>query len=146
MISFHSLGSICPSGENVPNSAALPTRMSSRLVALVDGGRELVDLDEVPQVERHQRGAAAGGADLVVDLFEPAGRARRQYQMCTLAGEALGDGGADAARGAGDKRDFAGEPPRHHAGEGASFSRALRAARRWIPHSAMPLIAAVTTR
>src|SRR5579864_6245566 len=107
-------------------------------VTLVDRRGELVDLDEVAQVERHQRGAAAGGANLVVDLFETTWGARRQDQVRSLAGEALGDGGADTARSAGDKGDLAGELPRHYAGEGASFGRVLRAARRWTPHSAMP--------
>ena len=70
---------------------------------------EFVDLDEIAQVDRDEGGAAAGGANRVVDLFEAADRARRQHEMRALAREALGHRRADAARGAGDQRDLAGE-------------------------------------
>ena len=79
-------------------------------VTLVERRRQLVDLDELAQIDRHQSGAAAGGMDPVVDFFEAARGARRQYDMRPFAGKPLGDGGADAARGAGDQRDLAGEP------------------------------------
>src|SRR5579863_408518 len=116
-------------------------------IALVDRRGQLVDLDEVAQVEGHQRGAAAGGADLVVDFLKSAWRACRQHQMRALAGKALGDGRADAARRAGDERDFARETPGHHTVEAASAATCVaRAERRCMPHSASPLRNAVATR
>src|SRR5437667_7626347 len=76
-------------------------------VALVKRRGQFVDLDEIAQVERHQRGAAAGGADPVIGLFEATDRARGQHKLGALAGEAFRHRGADAARGAGDQRDLA---------------------------------------
>ncbi len=84
-------------------------------VALIERRRELVDPIELAQVEGHQRGAATGGADRVVDLLETPDRARREHDMRALAGKALGDGSADPARGARDERDPAGEPAIHQA-------------------------------
>src|SRR5262249_26218062 len=69
----------------------------------------LVDLDESGQVDRNERGAAAGDSDAVVELLEPAHRARREDDMGSLGGKAPGDCSADAARGAGDQRDIAGK-------------------------------------
>ena len=83
--------------------------------AVVDRRGELVDLDEVAQIDRDQRGAAARGADFVVDFFEAADGARRQHDMRPLFGKAHRDRGTDAARGAGDECHLAGEAARHHA-------------------------------
>ena len=66
-------------------------------VALVKCRGELVNLDEVAQVERHQGGAAAGSADPVVGLLEPADRAPGQYEMSAFACEPLRHRGADPA-------------------------------------------------
>src|SRR6516165_9954439 len=87
---------------------------------------ELVDLDEVAQVDGDERSGAAGTADGVVDLFEATDRSGGKHDMSALAREALGDGRADAPRGAGDQRDLTGEvagPRRHrHAGSASSES------------------------
>ena len=42
---------------------------------------EPVDAGEILEVERHQRGAAALGADRVVKFLEPAGGARHRDHM-----------------------------------------------------------------
>src|SRR5580704_3801811 len=107
-------------------------------IAHVEGRGELVDLDKIPEVERHQGSAAAGGADLVVDLFETARGARRQHQMRAFTREARGDRGADAARRAGDERDLASEAAGHQA--------RADAVRRWMTVSAMMLNSAVAIR
>src|SRR6266478_5549334 len=75
--------------------------------------REFVDLDEIAQVERNERGGTTGGPDGVINFLETANRARRQHDMYALCRKAQGNGGPDAARGAGDQRDPAGEPPAH---------------------------------
>ena len=61
------------------------------------------------EIEGHQRRRAAGGADGVVGLLEPADGARHQHQIGAFGGEAPRHRGADAARRAGDERDAAGE-------------------------------------
>ena len=66
---------------------------------------EPVDALEILQVERHERGGAAGCLDLVVELFEPADGARDRDDMGAGRGEALGGVVADPARGAGDDGD-----------------------------------------
>jgi hypothetical protein len=73
--------------------------------------RKFVDLDEIAQVDRNERGRAADGPDDVVEFFETTYRARRQDDVRSLRGKAQGGGGPDAARGAGDQRDPAGQPP-----------------------------------
>src|SRR5437867_3902210 len=82
-------------------------------IAVEELRREFIDLDKIAQVDRNERGAAADGPDGVVDFFETTHRARRHHDMCALSGKAPCDGGADAARGSGDQRDPAGEPPAH---------------------------------
>jgi len=82
-------------------------------IALVKRGGQLIDLDEIAQVEGHQRRAAAGGTDPVVGLFEATDRAAGQDEMGALAGEPLCHRRTKAAGGAGDQRDLAGEPARH---------------------------------
>src|ERR1700730_10488930 len=64
---------------------------------------------EVGEVERHQRGAAAVFADLVVELFKPALGPRHRHDVRALPGERARGGIADAARGAGDEGDTGGE-------------------------------------
>ncbi len=66
-------------------------------IAFVEGRRQFVDLCEIAQVEGYQRGAAATGANGVVELFERADRARRQRDMGPFAGKAQRHRGADAA-------------------------------------------------
>src|SRR4051794_7656484 len=77
-------------------------------VTFVERGCQLVDLDELAQVERHQCGRASGGANPIVDLLKTANGARRQHKMRALLGKPHRDGGADAPRGAGDEGDLAG--------------------------------------
>ncbi len=106
--------------------------------AVEDGGGELVDLDEVAQIHRHQGGGAARGSDRVVDFFEAADSARRHHDMRALTGKAHRNSGADAARGARDQGDLAGKPAGHQ------LSR--RAARRCTTVSATMLNSAVAIR
>ena len=61
------------------------------------------------QVEREQRRLAAGGADGVVDLLQPALGAGGQHAMRAEPGQFQRQRRADAARGAGDERDASGE-------------------------------------
>src|SRR2546430_6630414 len=51
-------------------------------------------LDEFAQIERHQRSAAADGADSVVGFFEAADRSAGQDEMGAFAGEPLRHRGA----------------------------------------------------
>ena len=78
-------------------------------VALMQRRAEPRDAVEIGEVERHQRGAAAVFADLVVEFFQPALRARDGHDMRAGAGKRARRGVADAARGAGDERDAGGE-------------------------------------
>src|SRR6185312_6722391 len=98
-------------------------------VAFVKRRGQLVDLDELAQVERHQRRLAAGRAHLVVNLLEAADRAPDQHHMGAFRGKALGHRGADPAGGAGYERDPAPKALRHY----------LAGARRAITASAMML-------
>ena len=63
----------------------------------------------VGEVERHQGGRAALGLDLVVELFQPAHGAGDQHAVRAFAGEGQRGRGAEAARGAGDQRQTAGQ-------------------------------------
>src|SRR3954463_1659024 len=70
----------------------------------------------VGEAERHQRGAAAVFADLVVELFQPALRARHRHDVRAAFGQRNCGGIADAARGAGDEGDTVSEGFGHQAG------------------------------
>jgi hypothetical protein len=74
-------------------------------MAFVKGGAEPVQGLEVAQIEGNEGGRAALGADRIVDLLESALGARDQDELRAFTGEAFGNGGADAARGAGDDGD-----------------------------------------
>ena len=78
-------------------------------VALMQRGAEPGDAVIVGEVERHQRGAAAVFADLVVEFFQPALRPRHRHDMRAGLGQRPRGGIADAARGAGDESDTGGE-------------------------------------
>ena len=65
--------------------------------ALVERRPHPVDAVEIAQVEWHQRGLAAGPADLVVELFEGALRACDQDHLRALGCEAPRHRRADAA-------------------------------------------------
>ena len=82
-------------------------------IALVEREREPGDAVGILHIERHQRGGAAGGLDLVVELFQAADRARHRHDMGAGCGEFERERRADAARGAGDERDAVGEGFRH---------------------------------
>ena len=116
-----SFGSMWESGDSGPRMPALPTSTSSRPVALVEREREPRDAVAVLHVERHQRGGAAGGLDLVVELLQPADGARDGDDMRAGLRQCERDGRANAARGAGDQRDTVGE------GFGSSASAELPA-------------------
>ena len=77
--------------------------------ALMQVRPERIDLVEIAQVERDEGGRAADGLDGVVELLEAAHRPRHGDDVGTLLGKAPGDGGANAARGAGDESDAAGK-------------------------------------
>ena len=66
-------------------------------VALMQRCAEPRDAVEIGEVERHQRGAAAVFADLVVKFLQPALRARDGHDMRAGAGKRTGRGVADAA-------------------------------------------------
>ena len=72
----------------------------------VDGGADTVAVGEV---QGDGIGDAAGGADLRDDAVEGVGAARGEHDGGALAGEEPGRRGADAAAGAGDEDDLAGE-------------------------------------
>ena len=78
-------------------------------VAFVERQREPRDAVGIFHVERHQRGRAAGRLDLVVEFFQPADRARHRHHMGAGLRQLQRDRRANAARGAGDQRDFVGE-------------------------------------
>ena len=78
-------------------------------VALVERQRQPRDAVGVFDVERHQRGGAAGRFDLVVEFFQAADRARHRHDMGARFGEMQRQRRADAARGAGDERNAVGE-------------------------------------
>ena len=108
--SCHALGSKCPSGDSEPSRPPLATSTSSR-PKRSDGAAQLVEASKSAR-SRGTSVAAAGRADRVVRLLEPAHGAREQDEMRALGGKAPGHGGAEAARRAGDERDPAGEPLR----------------------------------
>lgn len=73
--------------------------------ALVDRAAEPVDAGHVGEVERHQRRLSARRADFVVQLLEPADRARRGDDVRAGRRQFPGQEVADAARRAGDEGD-----------------------------------------
>ena len=77
--------------------------------ALVEGGAEPIERVEILDVDGDQRGGRASGLDGVVQLFERALGAGQRHDMGAGFGKRDGGGTADAARGAGDERDPAGE-------------------------------------
>src|SRR6185369_15550157 len=78
-------------------------------VAFMQRGAEPRDALEIGEVERHQRGAAAVFADLVVEFFQAALRARDGNDMGAGLCQGARGGIADPARGAGDEGDTGGE-------------------------------------
>ena len=81
--------------------------MSSRPNRSQQARPERVHRGAVLQIERQQRGRAAGGADGVVGFLQPALGAGGDHHMGAAAGKLDGGGGADAAAGAGDQGDRA---------------------------------------
>ena len=71
------------------------------------------DALEIGEVERHQRGAAAVLADLVIELFEAALGPRHGDDVRAGLGQRAGGGIADAARSAGHESDAGGEGSCH---------------------------------
>ena len=78
-------------------------------MAFMQRRAEAGDAVEVGQVERHQGRAAAVLADLVIEFFEAALRARHRDHMRAGLGQCARGGVADAARGAGYESDAGGE-------------------------------------
>src|SRR5437899_2841100 len=100
--SSQAFGSTWPSGESGPRMPALPIRMSKRPAEPIDAGIIL-------QVQRHEGGGTAVGADRVVDFLEPAHGARHRDHVRTGPPQRERGRGPDAARSAGDERDAIGE-------------------------------------
>jgi len=78
-------------------------------VAFMQRGAEPGDPVGVGQAERHQRGAAAIFADLVVKLLQSSLRARHRHDVRALPRKRPRRGVTDAARGTGDEGDAGGE-------------------------------------
>ena len=91
-----------------PGDAGIAEENVEPAVALVQRRAEPGDAVEIGEVERHQRRAAAFIADLVVELFQPALRARHRNDVRAGLRQRQRRGIADAARGAGDESDAGG--------------------------------------
>src|SRR5258708_37526234 len=78
-------------------------------MTLVQRRAEPGDAVEIGEIERHQSGAAAVLADLVIELFEAALRPRHRDNMRAGLGQRACGGIADAARSAGYQSDAGGE-------------------------------------
>ena len=126
--SVHTFGSTCESGESGPEQAGIRHHRIELAEALVERGAEPRDAVEVFQVERHERGGRAGFLDLVVELFQAADRARQRHDMRAGLRQRERGRKADPARGAGDKRDTAGEGLRQSSDFRVCVSLLLRAA------------------
>ena len=104
-------------------------------LATSDGTRTgTVDGIEVLEIQRHQeRGLAADGADLVIQLFERADGAGGEDEVGAFLRVSNGDGAADAAAGSGHQTDAAGERSvrRAHAGWASSESWAATMPPSW---------------
>ena len=83
----------------------VPPRSLYAEAAVVLRRGQTVDHLGLFQIERHQRGAAAGRLDLVVQFFQRTGGAGDANHMRALGGITLGNRGTNAAAGAGDQRD-----------------------------------------
>src|SRR6266702_3117510 len=83
------------------------------LIALVERGVKPRDALVVLEVKRNKRGGAAGRADRVVELLQAADRARECDHVRARTRERERRRIADAARGAGDERNLAGEGRGH---------------------------------
>ena len=76
---------------------------------LLDAVDRRADARAVGEVHGDGVGDTAVGADLADDRFEGVGAAGGEHDGRALRGEELRRGGADAAAGAGDEHDLAGE-------------------------------------
>ena len=92
-----------------PEDAGIADQHVEAAVALVERQRQAGDAVAILDVERHQRGAAAGRLDLVVELFQAADGARHRDDMAACLRQLQRQRGANAARGAGHQRDTVGE-------------------------------------
>ena len=95
-----------------------PTSVRISSIACVEGEREPGNAVEILHVERHQSGSAAGRLDLVVQFFKPAAGARHRDDVGAGLRQFERNRRANAARGAGDKRDAVGERLTHTDGTG----------------------------
>src|SRR5579864_1019505 len=78
-------------------------------VALMQRRPEARDAVEIGEVERHESGAAAVFADLVVEFLKATLRSRHRHDVGARLRERARGGIAHAARSAGDKSDAGGE-------------------------------------
>ena len=116
----HTFGSRWPSGVTTPSTPALPNSDVELAPALVDHAAEAVDAGEILEVERDQRRSAALGADGVVELLQPAGRARHRHNVRAGFGERQRRRVANAARRAGDDGDASFQTGHRSAGPGGA--------------------------
>ena len=98
-----------PSGDDGPGNTGIADQDVELAMALVQRCAEACDAVEVGEVERHQCGAAAIVADIVVEFFEACLRSRHGYDMRAGLCQRARGGVADAARRAGDESDAGGE-------------------------------------
>src|ERR1700730_11290273 len=94
-------------------NSGMPKLQVESSETLVQGRTEPIDALVVLEVERHERGRTTQGLDRVIELLEPADRARERDNMGAGAGQRERGGIADAARGAGDERGTVGEGKGH---------------------------------
>ena len=102
----YSLGSMSCTGVSEPSIAALRTRMSSFSQRSATAPASLPIEFAVGEVERGDGRAAAGGVNPLLDLLQRGGGAGDEDDMRAGRGKRFGGRRADAAAGAGDKRQL----------------------------------------
>ena len=98
-----------PSGDEGPAIAGIADEDVELAMAFVQRRAEPRDAVEVGEIERHQCGAAAILADIVVEFFKACLRARHRDDMRASFRQRARGGIAEAARRAGDESDAGGE-------------------------------------
>ena len=112
-----------------PQNPGIADQYIEALISLIERQREARNAFAILDVERYQRGGAAGRPDPVIEVFKPANRAAHRNHVCAGMRQLKRDSGADAARGAGDKRDTVGK------GLGIICHSAVKPGRRRVPTS-----------
>ena len=105
----HLSGSQWEIGVSGPSNPGVADENVELAPALENRRAEPVERREIGDVAGNQRRLGAERADFVVELLQRALRARQRDDMGAAARQLQRDGAADAARGAGDEGDAAGE-------------------------------------